>query len=59
MSSKEAIVLEDPNGSKIMVTRFDDIAFAISVEVVDDQPFRLFEDTRAKLHSFLGTRLSS
>lgn len=54
MSSTEGLLLEDPEGSKIMLTRIDDAAFTVASELAPgSNAFRMFEDNRAKLRAFL------
>lgn len=48
-----ALQLEDPEGSRLIVTRIDDSVYAIAVDLATDAPFRLFEEDRDKLRTFL------
>lgn len=58
MSNVQALKLEDPEGSVILVTRVEDIAYTIVLAPALDEdgnplPFRLFETDREQLRSFL------
>lgn len=56
MTATEGLLLEDPEGSKIMITRIDDIAFTIATELAPGaNSFRMFEENRAKCQRFLRT----
>jgi hypothetical protein len=56
MSATEGLLLEDPEGSKIMITRIDDIVFTVATELAPGaNAFRMFEENRAKLRGFLKT----
>jgi hypothetical protein len=56
MSATEGLLLEDPEGSKIMLTRIDDAVFTVAAELAPGAvAFRMFEENRAKLRSFLKT----
>lgn len=49
----EGLKLTDPNGAVLQIMRVEDLAFAISLELATDEPFRMYEDDRAKLRAFL------
>lgn len=53
MSSVQALKLEDAEGSVLLVTRIDDLAYTLAIQYAGDAPFRMFEDDRAKLRDFL------
>lgn len=53
MTSYQALQLQDPEGSVMVVTRVDDAAYTIGVTYSSDQPFRMFEADRKTLRSFL------
>lgn len=59
MSSVQALKLEDPEGSVLVVTRIEDAAYTLVIGNIatDDDgnplPFRLFEDNRQQLRDFL------
>lgn len=53
MSSTEALRLEDPEGSVMILTRIDNLVYTLAIEYAGPQPFRLFEDDRARLRDFL------
>lgn len=50
----QVLQIEDPEGSILRVSRIDNTVYAIEVApVLPGEPFRLFEEDRAKLRSFL------
>lgn len=59
MSTVQALKLEDPEGSVLIVTRIEDAAYTLTIGNIatDDDgnplPFRLFEEDRGKLRDFL------
>ena len=58
MSTVQALKLEDPEGSVLLVTRIDDAAYTLQIapaidEAGDQLPFRMFEDSRKQLRDFL------
>lgn len=53
MSSVQALKLEDPEGSVMIITRIDDLVYTLGITYASDAPFRLFEADRAKLRAFL------
>jgi hypothetical protein len=53
MAAVNALKLEDPEGSVMLVTRIGDSVFTVSVQYAGDAPFRMFEEDRAKLREFL------
>ena len=54
MSATAGLLLEDPEGSKIMVTRIDNSVFTVAYELAPGATaFRMFEEDRQKLRSFL------
>lgn len=51
----EALRLEDPNGSVLLLTRIDNAAFTVSYQPGNDgEPYRGFEADRAKICEFLA-----
>lgn len=58
MSAAEALRLEDPNGSVILLNRIDDVVFTVSTSFVGDAPFRMFEADRVKIRKFLAVPLN-
>lgn len=59
MSSMQVLKLEDAEGSTLLVTRIEDVGYALVVSAVTDEngnplPFRLLdEDDRKRLRDFL------
>lgn len=54
MTSYQALQIEDPEGSVMVVTRVDDTAYTIGITyTAPGTPFRMFEDDRARLRAFL------
>ena len=58
MSAHQALKLEDPEGSVMLVTRIDDAAYTLQIAPALDEagnqlPFRMFEDNRQQLRDFL------
>lgn len=51
MAVNQAIQLIDPEGTELMVVRIDDAAFTWTI--TPPGVFRMFEDNREKLKSFL------
>lgn len=49
----QGLELEDPLGSKMQFLRVGNLAIACSIELAADEPFRMFEDDRARLAAFL------
>lgn len=53
-SSVELLRLVDPEGSVLIVGKVGDAAYTLGLELADpSQPFRMFEDNRAKMRAFL------
>lgn len=54
MTATNGLLLEDPEGSKLMATRIDDVVFTIAFELAPGaNAYRMFEDDRNKLREFL------
>lgn len=54
MSTTVGLLLTDPEGSKILGTRIDDLVFTFALELAPgSDAFRMFEEDRAKLREFL------
>jgi hypothetical protein len=58
MSAVQALKLEDADGSVMLVTRVEDLAYTLVIAPMLDEagnplPFRMFEDDRRKLKDFL------
>lgn len=54
MSTTAGILLTDPEGSKLLGTRIDDLVFTFAVALAPGaESFRMFEEDRAKLREFL------
>lgn len=55
MSSMQVLKLEDAEGSTLLVTRIEDIGYAMAIDTaIPGQPFRLLdEDDRKRLRDFL------
>lgn len=53
MSAVEALKLEDPEGSVMVITRVENAVYTIGITYSSNRPFRLFEDDRAKVRAFL------
>lgn len=50
----QVLRLEDPEGAVLRVARIDNSVYALELApVIPGEPFRLFEEDRAKLRSFL------
>lgn len=53
MTAEQALLLTDPEGSRMLVHRVDDIGYTIAVEQAGPGPFRLLEDADVqRLRSF-------
>lgn len=54
MAQTEGLLLEDPEGTKLLLTRIDDAAFTIAIELAPgSNAYRMFEEDREKLRGFL------
>lgn len=53
----EGLKLVDPNGAILQIMRVEDLAFAVSLELATDEPFRMYEDDREKLARFIARPL--
>jgi hypothetical protein len=58
VSSVQALKLEDPEGSVLLVTRIDDVVYTFNLSPALDEsgnvlPFRMFDDNRQQLRDFL------
>lgn len=53
MTALEALQLEDPEGSVMVISRVENSVYTVGITYSSNQPFRLFEDDRAKVRDFL------
>lgn len=54
MSTVQALKLVDPEGSIMVLTRVEDVAFTVAYSLAPGADvFRMFEDDRRKLREFL------
>ncbi len=54
MSATNALKLEDPEGSIMVLTKVDDLVFTVQYGLAPGaEVFRMFEDNRKQLRAFL------